>query len=560
MQIRLVVFIVLSLFLITTYQYVFMPQQENIAKGRKVSEGTKSSAKDSLPQPESIPLSKEKILKTINSTYQEQNHENIKDEFIQIDTELYSAKLSKRKAVLEELVLKKYKDANGKRVSLIGKEKDTENSRTLDFVLNQNSSFQSLVFDADKRLLSLNSSNPEGVINFISIPTATGLKVTKSLRFNNSSYLINMRTEVENLNEVPASFSSQTFIGPSFFPVPDSSDSSAGHLGPLIQSNGKVTREKTDKIKEPLIFSDGNVEWIGLESKYFLASIMPEEGKTAGFMLNDNSKKSMVGLQTAVLKIKGKEKLSQNYNLYMGPKEFEGLKALKLENAINYGWFGVVGIPLLKALNFFNLYLKNYGLSIILITLIIKVLFIPLTQKSFKSMQAMQKLQPQIKALRERYKKDPTKLNQETMELYKKHNVNPVGGCLPMVLQIPVFIAFYNVLMNSIELRGAHFFLWITDLSSKDPYYITPIIMGITMFAQQKMSPTTADPKQAQIMLIMPVIFTFMFMSFPTGLVIYWTVNNILTIGQQYFIMGKIGAKETDDEKVKNRKQKNNDK
>ena len=129
-----------------------------------------------------------------------------------------------------------------------------------------------------------------------------------------------------------------------------------------------------------------------------------------------------------------------------------------------------------------------------------------------------------------------------------------------MVLQIPVFIAFYNVLMNSIELRGAHFFLWITDLSAKDPYYITPIIMGITMFAQQKMSPTTADPKQAQIMLIMPVIFTFMFLSFPTGLVIYWTVNNILTIGQQYLIIGKIGAEETDDEKVKNRKKKNNDK
>ncbi len=559
MQIRLVVFIVVSLFLITTYQYVFTPQQENIAKGKKISESTKSSVKGSLPQPESIPLSKENILKTITSTYPEQNHENIKDEFIQIDTELYSAKLSKRKAVLEELILKKYKDANGKRVSLIGKEKMAENSRTLDFVLNQNSSSQNFVFDADKRLLSLNSRNPEGVINFISIPASTGLKVTKSLSFNNSSYLINMRTEIENLNEIPASFSSRIFIGPSFYPGADESNA-AGHFGPLIKNNGKVTREKTEKIKEPMIFSDGDVEWIGLESKYFLASLIPEQTKTAGFMLNDTNKKSLAGIQTAVLKINSKEKLFQNYNFYIGPKEFNSLKALKLENAIDFGWFGVVGFPLLKVLNFFNLYLKNYGLSIILITLIIKVLFIPLTQKSFKSMQAMQKLQPQIKALKERYKKDPQKLNQETMELYKKHNVNPLGGCLPMVLQIPVFIAFYNVLMNSIDLRGAHFFLWITDLSAKDPYYITPIIMGITMFAQQKMSPTTADPKQAQIMLIMPVIFTFMFLSFPTGLVIYWTVNNILTIGQQYFIMGKIGTKETDDEKVKNRKKKNNDK
>ncbi|OGL41666.1 MAG: hypothetical protein A2043_10110 [Candidatus Schekmanbacteria bacterium GWA2_38_9] len=560
MQIRLVVFIVLSLLLITTYQYLFMPQQENLGKNGKISEGAKSSVKDSLPQPESIPLSKENILKTITSPYPVQNQETIKDDFIKVDTELYTARFSKRKAVLEELVLEKYKDASGKGVRLIGKEKKDENSRTLDFALNQNSSSQRLIFDADKKLLSLNSSNTGGVINFISIPDASGLKVTKSLKFNNSSYLINMHIEVENLSESPASFSSQIFLGPSFYLGGADESNAYGHFGPLIKNDGKVIREQTEKIKEPLIFSNGNVEWVGLESKYFLASIMPEEEKTAGFMLNDKNKKSLVGIQTAVSKIKGRERLSRNYSVYIGPKEFNSLKALKLENAIDFGWFGVVGIPLLKALNFFNLYLKNYGLTIILITFIIKILFIPFTQKSFKSMQAMQKLQPQIKALKERYKKEPQKLNQETMELYKKHKVNPVGGCLPMVFQIPVFIAFYNVLMNSIELRGAPFFLWISDLSAKDPYYVTPIIMGITMFAQQKMSPTTADPKQAQIMLIMPVIFTFMFMSFPTGLVLYWTVNNILTIGQQYFIMGKFAAKETDDEKGKNRKKKNNDK
>ncbi|OGL43384.1 MAG: hypothetical protein A2042_03835 [Candidatus Schekmanbacteria bacterium GWA2_38_11] len=553
MQIRLIFFIILSLVIIMSYQYIFLPKPEDLAKGeKKTAEGVIDKNKVLSPA-EPVPEVREKLIKTLGSSYPEKGQPTAQDQSIFIDTDLYQAKFSKNRAILKELVLKKYNDKDGNRVKLIGKGEKEESPRTLDFVLTTNSSSPlSFTFDADKKSLNLSKNEPKGIIKFTSF-SADGVEIIKSFKFDNDSYLMDINIEVKNLKEAPADFSSQIILGPHFYPGADTVDSSS-HFGPIVDFNNKVIREKPEKIKEPVIFSNGNVGWIGIESKYFLASVMPEQKNFSAFMLNDKNKESLVGLQSAKSKIESNGKLSQSYKAYLGPKEFNELKAVKLENAIDFGWFGIFGIPLLQALNFFNSYLKNYGLSIIVITLIIKIFFIPFTQKSFKSMQAMQKLQPQIKALRERYKKEPQKLNQETMELYKKNKVNPLGGCLPMVLQIPVFIAFYNVLLSSIELRGAPFFLWIHDLSAKDPYYITPIIMGITMFIQQKMSPTSPDPKQAQIMLVMPVVFTFMFMSFPTGLVLYWTVNNLLTIGQQYLIMGKVSTKEGEEIKGKSKK------
>ena len=553
MQIRLILFIILSLLIIMSYQYIFFPKPEELAKvEKKTAEGV-IDKNNFLPSAEPAPEDREKLIKTLGSSYPEKGQAAVQDQPVFIDTDLYQAKFSKNRAILEELVLKKYKDKSGNKVKLIVKGEKGEISRSLDFVLTANSSKPlTFTFDADKKFLNLSKNEPKGVIKFTS-STTDGVGIIKSFQFDNSSYLMYINIEVRNLKETPADFSNQIILGPSFYPGADTVDSSS-HFGPIIDVNNKVTRENPEKIKEPVIFSNGNVSWIGIEAKYFLASIMPEQKKNSGFMLNDKNKKSLVGLQSIKSKIEGNGKLSQSYKVYLGPKEFNELKAVKLENAIDFGWFGIFGIPLLQALNFFNSYFKNYGLSIIFITLIIKIFFIPFTQKSFKSMQAMQKLQPQIKALRERYKKEPQKLNQETMDLYKKNKVNPLGGCLPMVLQIPVFIVFYNVLLSSIELRGAPFFLWIHDLSTKDPYYVTPIIMGITMFIQQKMSPTSPDPRQAQIMLIMPVVFTFMFMSFPTGLVLYWTVNNLLTIGQQYLIMGKVSTKEGEEIKGKSKK------
>ncbi|MBI2468689.1 MAG: membrane protein insertase YidC, partial [Candidatus Rokubacteria bacterium] len=179
---------------------------------------------------------------------------------------------------------------------------------------------------------------------------------------------------------------------------------------------------------------------------------------------------------------------------------------------------------------------RNYGVAIILLTVLVKIAFYPLTQKSMTSMKRMQALQPQVNALRAKHKADPQRFQREQMELFRKHKVNPMGGCLPMVVQVPIFYALYLTLQYSVELQGAPFLLWITDLSKKDPYYVLPILMGVSMLVQQMMTPTVGDPRQARVMLIMPVIFTVMFLEFPTGLVLYWLVNNVLSIGQQYLI------------------------
>jgi YidC/Oxa1 family membrane protein insertase len=227
-----------------------------------------------------------------------------------------------------------------------------------------------------------------------------------------------------------------------------------------------------------------------------------------------------------------------SYNAYMGPKLYNLLRSYGagLEEAIEFGFLSFLAKPFLVVLNFFERYLRNYGLAIIILTCIIKVVFHPLTRYSLHSMKEMQKIQPQLNALKQKYKDNKEKLNKELMALYKRYKINPLGGCLPMLMQIPVFIALYEVLSVAIELRHAPFAFWITDLSSKDPYYVTPLLMGATMFIQQKMTPSAMDPAQAKIMLLMPIVFTFLFMSFPSGLVLYWLVNNVLSIAQQYHI------------------------
>jgi YidC/Oxa1 family membrane protein insertase len=226
------------------------------------------------------------------------------------------------------------------------------------------------------------------------------------------------------------------------------------------------------------------------------------------------------------------------YMLYAGPKDIDQLAALHLglEHIVDFGFFSIIARPIFWLLKFINSFIGNYGWSIIILTIVLRIPFIPLLNKGQKSMKKLQELQPKMAEIKEKYKKDPQRMQREMMELYKRYKVNPMGGCLPMLLQIPFFFALYKVLLVSIELRGAPFILWIHDLSVKDPYYVLPIVMGITMLAQQKMTPTSADPSQAKIMMFMPVIFTFMFLNFSSGLVLYWLVSNLLSIVQQFFV------------------------
>ncbi len=302
-----------------------------------------------------------------------------------------------------------------------------------------------------------------------------------------------------------------------------------GFQGAAVYANGKL--EEYKKIKKTTTKSSRDISWIGLETKYFATLLIPESN-TLGFQVSGNKATSSfyTTLEYSISNVKTR--------VYMGPKEYFRLKLLghNLSYVINYGMFGFLARPLLVVLHFFYNILGNYGLAIIVLTIIIRVIFAPLSHKSFISMKRMQKLQPQIKEIKNKYKGKSEQINKETMGLYKKYKVNPMGGCLPVVVQIPVFFALYKVLLSSIELLHAPFFLWIKDLSAADPYYITPILMGISMFLQQKLSPAAVDPRQAKIMMFLPVIFTFLFISFPSGLVLYWLTNNVIAIAQQVLI------------------------
>jgi len=229
----------------------------------------------------------------------------------------------------------------------------------------------------------------------------------------------------------------------------------------------------------------------------------------------------------------------ENIHGYIGPKEHKVLKAIDpvLTNAIEYGWFTFAAKPLFAVLSWLHGILGNWGWAIVALTALIRIILYPLTYKGMVSMQKMKELAPKMKELKEKYKKDPQRLNAATMEMYKKHGANPLGGCLPMLLQIPVFFALYRTLLNTVELQGAPWILWIQDLSRMDPYYVLPILMGASMFIQQRMTPNNfTDPMQEKVFKYLPIIFTFFFVTFPSGLVLYWFTNNLFSIAQQYMV------------------------
>ncbi|MDY0261717.1 membrane protein insertase YidC [Syntrophotalea acetylenica] len=310
-------------------------------------------------------------------------------------------------------------------------------------------------------------------------------------------------------------------------------------VGPALYKDGEVVTHKIKSIIESPVKYSEKFEWTAFEEKYFMIAAVPLDGNRYSLTIDKTNTSIRNTIDSESIKIDPDNSYNQKFMLYCGPRDLDILKSINynLDKAINFGFFDMLARPLLSFLKFFyNNIIQNYGVAIILLTVFIKILFWPLTHKSYKSMRDMQRLQPEMQRLREKFKKDKEKLNREIMELYRKNRVNPMGGCLPMFAQIPVFFALYKVLLESIALRHEPFIFWIQDLSAKDPYYITPVIMGVTMFIQQKMSPTSMDSQQAKIMLFMPVIFTFMFLNFPSGLVIYWLVNNLLTILQQWTV------------------------
>jgi YidC/Oxa1 family membrane protein insertase len=386
--------------------------------------------------------------------------------------------------------------------------------------------------------IEITDNNSKNLI--FSTTLSSGLEVIKTFVLHGHDYTIDCDIELANVGSVPLRGTLDFALVKQW----DENQKSDRYsfAGPASLVDGKFKEVDVEDLEKSPVSYGEEASWTSFQTKYFLSVVVPGKGvaERTRILKKGNSVENIVETPSLDLAVGARKQLE--YFLFIGPKELDLLKIAghQLDKAMHFGFFDLLAKPLFYTLTFFYGFLKNYGLAIILLTVLIKILFWPLTHKSYASMKAMQKLQPEMQKIRDKFKDDKERLNKELMELYKTNRVNPLGGCLPMLVQIPVFFALYKVLLDSIALRHAPFMFWLTDLSAKDPYYITPILMGASMFVQQRMTPTTADPMQAKIFMMMPVVFTFLFLNFPSGLVIYWLVNNLLTIAQQYYIHKKV--------------------
>lgn len=367
--------------------------------------------------------------------------------------------------------------------------------------------------------------------------TKEGLLFTKVFRFSDKDYILELEIMIQNrTSQTISNVNYRLTWGPGInYEVQDVS--ARAYIGPVSCVDHKVINEK-GKVKEEGILRSGNISWVAFKNKYFLAAVIPQTRAEAIAVRKEGEDRFFTSLEMPAVDLGPGENLTHTFLVYGGPQEYERLQTLNadLEKIVSLGFWGTLfKVVILDFLKLLYRITRNYGLAIILWTLIIKLLIHPFMRRSFRSTRMMQVLQPQVKALREKYPKNPQKLNQETLALYRKYKVNPFGGCLPMLVQLPIFFALYSTLRNTIELRGAPFVGWITDLSQKDPYYILPILMGATSLLQQKMV-SPADGGQAKFMMLLPIFFTFLFLTFPAGLTLYWFVYNVYSILEQYWI------------------------
>ncbi len=539
MEKRLVVFIVISLLIIFVYPF-FIGKMTGVAPTTPVSP-QQETAPQTTPAPapsvqnnktpgDKLPAAEDTA--TSEPTFTE-IASDVSEKLKIIEGDLFRVTLSNHGGVIKKWELKTYTE----------KKEESEIEEPIQLIPVETSRFplaltlpneDKQIYTLDDSTLQLSNGTPKGTVKLQTV-RADGSKITKELTFSNNTYLVELNVSTENVDQ-PYALS----LG-SNFGIHDWGEQIGRTAGSIGLIDNEVIRNIPKKMETDVASYSGDTKWFGLEDKYFISALIPrdssvgsvlfkklgDEAISAEIQLNPNS-----GINT------------HSFSMYAGPKEYDRLSGLNvnLDESIDFGWFvfgsllpvRMIAKPLFYLLRFFYQFTENYGIAIILITVLIKALFFPITQKSIKSMKAMSTIQPKIAAIRKQWAKDKEKLNAELMKLYKTEKVNPLGGCLPILIQIPVFISLYNILYTTIELRHAPFFLWVTDLSAKDPYYVLPIVMGATMFLQQYTAPTTMDPTQAKIMMFLPGIYTFFFLNFPSGLVLYWLVNNTLTILQQY--------------------------
>ena len=400
-------------------------------------------------------------------------------------------------------------------------------------------------YAADATIYAL-KPGAESLTVTLTAPAVDGIKVNKIYTFRRSSYLIDVSFEITNNSGNPLQpYAYFQFLRDSKAPEGETRMVPT-YTGPAIYTD----QDKFEKIKFESI-DKGNAKypqnadngWIAILQHYFLAAWLPKDKMPREYYIKKLGENLYsVGTILPVAKVEPGKTVTITVPFYAGPQEQDSLSKLApgLGLTVDYGWLTVIAVPLFWVLSWLHRWVQNWGLAIILLTVLIKSLFYPLSAASYRSMAKMRVLAPKMQMIKEQYGNDRQRLHQAMMELYKTEKINPLGGCLPIVVQIPVFIALYWVLLASVELRHAPFVLWISDLSAPDPYYVLPVVMGITMIIQSRLSPEPPDPIQAKVMKIMPVAFSIFFFFFPAGLVLYWLINNILSIAQQWQITRSI--------------------
>lgn len=464
---------------------------------------------------------------------------------VTIETDLYAAVLSTLGGRIKSFTLKRFRETNERGsppLELIVPGPETDLPMAVELRGAQVWSDNRVVYQPSSESLTLSGAEEKTLELRAQI---AGQPLVKRLVFRGDAYPITLQLETPSAGALPKELVSAAADGqPASVGLvwAKSVHKSQGQVfeGSAALVNGKLVQTGIDKLESQQILS-GTIGWAGFEDHYFLSAAAPDRANTVILRARGTT------IENKILTPRDGDGATRvDYTLFLGPKELKILEAAghDFAKAMNLGWFGPISLLLLRILNFSHRITGNYGIDIILLTCLVKICFWPLTQKSFQSMREMQKLQPEMQKLREKYKDDAKQMNTEIMELYKRHKVNPLGGCLPMVLQIPVFFGLYQLLANTIQLRHAPFFLWIHDLSAPERFdvmgYGIPVLtllLGASMFLQQKMSPPAGDPTQQKIMMFMPLIFTFMFIGFPAGLTLYWLTNNVLTIAQQYLVL-----------------------
>jgi YidC/Oxa1 family membrane protein insertase len=544
MEKRMILAIVLSIVIMLVYQRMFMPAPEKAQQPAEQQEAVKGGAGDNAAA-EAVAPSQAPVLPPVTGGLVSSRKNPLR--WITVRTPLYTATVSTAGGGIQSFTLSRYNEhpgPKGKPLDIIGSGGKRPLPLELYLEENQPAFPAQPVFASDApEEITLAAGEKKSVS--LSWTSSSGVRITREYTFTGGRYDFDVAQKMTNgttgsLRLTPGIELSQVFSG-------ELGGDSYSFKGAVVNAGGKIDRLKFGKIK------DGDIEkipvrWAAADAKYFTLIVIPEQEWRLG-------KASMLGEEGIRLALAGSptvlgpsEVFSFSVRAFMGPKVYSILDASgkDLEKLVDYGWFALLAKPLVWLLTFFNRVTGNYGIDIILLTILIKIAFYPLTKKSMASMKKMQELGPIMKKIKEKYKDDKARQQQETMNLYKTYKINPMSGCLPMLLQIPVFIALYKGLLVAIELRHAPFLLWINDLSAPEhlwdiavagytlPIRLLPLLMGASMFVQQRLSPTGGmDPTQQKMMMFLPLIFTFMFWGFPTGLTIYWLMNNLLSIGQQ---------------------------